>query len=406
MGYGTVKRLSLLVSKRAPLGDKLNEAAALVNKAGGFEGCSIYVLDEKRGRFVLKGSRGRRPGGKKSLRVDEGPAAEARRRGGPIEVLVPRVAPRKGKAGGALERVLAFPLKAAGRVRGALVIRTGKGAGTAGAKGELLEALGSVVALIICYDEARKAAQAALRSLKDSSGRLRNAEKMLALGDIAAHLAHEIRNPLVSIGGFAMRARKHLESESPALPYIDSLVTEIQRIEKLVNGAVRFFREEEFVLKPDDLNGILLETLSLFEDDIEGRGIRVVKDLREGGLPVLADREQLKIAFDNIIANAIQSMENGGTLTLHTDRAGLCAVASVTDSGGGIDPRHLGYIFNPFFTTKKDGTGLGLTITSAIIARHRGSIEVVNAPGVGATFEIKLPYAGDDKKRNEGADAG
>ena len=403
MGYGFLKRLTYILSSRATLEKRLEGAASLIKKAFPSDECSIYLVDPEKRRFTLKGFKGRSAGMVRSLGLDEGAAGEAGRKG--TLVLVSGVSGKWRAARGmtGFKGVLAHPIKDGRGTIGVLLLKSKKGIRPGRTGEEVLGAAALLLASAVRAEESLKGLKRSSRSLKEAEERLRNSEKIMALGDIAAHLAHEIRNPLVSIGGFAMRARKHLDRESPALPYIESLVSEIGRVEKLVNGAVRFFREEELVLKPDDVNEILAETLSIFDDDVAARGIKVVKDLGEGPLQVMADREQLKIAFDNIIANAIQSMENGGTLTLQTAKKGALVVAGITDSGGGIDPKHLECIFNPFFTTKKNGTGLGLTITSAIVARHRGTIGVLNNLGVGATFEVKLPWAGGDKKENDGA---
>ena len=117
------------------------------------------------------------------------------------------------------------------------------------------------------------------------------------------------------------------------------------------------------------------------------------KSLSQEPLPIMADEEQLKIAFDNLIANAIESMDSGGTLSVSTARNGDWVTVEITDSGGGIEPELVSGIFDPFVTTKEHGTGLGLPITRKIIMRHRGSIDVANDYGRGTTFRVKLPSA-------------
>jgi len=134
------------------------------------------------------------------------------------------------------------------------------------------------------------------------------------------------------------------------------------------------------------------EAAARFEDEMKRLSIRLERDYRYGPLCVNAGRQELKIVFDNLIANALQCMnKDGGTLRLGTTLDEGWVVAEVSDSGGGIDPCHLASIFRPFFTTKKDGTGLGLPITSSIVSRLRGVIDVINKVGEGVTFRVKLP---------------
>ena len=170
---------------------------------------------------------------------------------------------------------------------------------------------------------------------------------------------------------------------------------EILRLEKIIDGVVRFLKDSEVELHPEEINGVVEEALEIFSDEAREHGINIEKEFHCGALVVEADREQLKIAFDNLIANALQSMEKGekgggGVLRLATFLDGSTVVISVSDSGGGIDPEQLRYIFTPFFTTKKHGSGLGLPITNSIIMRHKGALEVHNEYGVGATFTVRL----------------
>ena len=135
------------------------------------------------------------------------------------------------------------------------------------------------------------------------------------------------------------------------------------------------------------------EAVSFFEDDFKVSGINVVKSLSVNMPRVEIDRQQLKLVFSNLLANAIQAMENGGTLTIKTRHEDNWVITEINDTGGGIDPAIIGNIFNPFYTTKERGTGLGLAITHSIITNHKGMIEVNNNLGVGVTFVVKLPVA-------------
>ncbi len=223
--------------------------------------------------------------------------------------------------------------------------------------------------------------------------RLVHAEKLLALGEMAATLAHEIRNPLMSIGGFAKRLHQQNSLDPSHVVYVERIVKEVERLEKLMDGIVRFSSKSGYELLSEDINKIMEEVIQFFEDDFRRNRIDVIKNLFLDMPMIEVDRQQIKLAFNNLMANAIQAMGGGGTLKLKTRHEGEWIVAEVSDTGGGIAPEIMGNIFNPFYTTKETGTGLGLAITHSIITNHKGIIEVNNNMGVGVTFTIKLPTA-------------
>ena len=232
--------------------------------------------------------------------------------------------------------------------------------------------------------------------LSQTKERLLEAEKLAALGEMAAGMAHEIRNPLVSIGGFTRRLLKNLEQESPHRVYIEVIINEVTRLEKTLSEVLDFSRDTLGHLDEQSLNEILNDSLYILRRNFRDENIEVDKDLRETP-PVLVDERQIKHVFFNIFFNAIQAMPHGGVLyvktypTMFEDRAFVAC--EISDTGPGIPPETLPNIFNPFFTTKDTGTGLGLSIVHKIVSRHQGLIDVVNREERGATFIVKLPVA-------------
>ena len=144
-----------------------------------------------------------------------------------------------------------------------------------------------------------------------------------------------------------------------------------------------------------DINRIIEETLSILEGELMDRGITVKKKLSATLPPLLSDPQQIKQIFLNLFLNATQAIGQKGVLSVETSKGkqqqGKFIQIAVTDTGGGIDRESLDNIFNPFFTTKQSGTGLGLAITHKIIRQYAGDIEVINRPGVGATFLVRFP---------------
>jgi two-component system sensor histidine kinase HydH len=227
--------------------------------------------------------------------------------------------------------------------------------------------------------------------------RMLESDRLAALSSLASGMAHEIRNPLVSIGGFARRIAKLVEKNSPLRGYVEVIQEEVSRLEKLLREILDFTGENLSYFGDHNLDQLIEDTLPLIQRDLDACNIKVVKDLQPAPR-IHCDDRQIKQVFYNLFQNARQAMhDTGGTLTIRTysqeREDGLYAAAAVSDTGGGIPLDVLHNIFNPFFSTKDYGTGLGLSIAQRIIARHYGHIEVKNELGQGVTFIVTLPVA-------------
>jgi signal transduction histidine kinase len=233
------------------------------------------------------------------------------------------------------------------------------------------------------------------RELKETQALLVHQEKMVALGELSTHIAHEIKNPLVSIGGFARRLDRAIPDESREKRYTETIIKEVGRLEKILDDIHTYTHDESLVFKEWDLRDILEESVSMVSEGFHGEGIQIVKQFAEEPPKVRGDYHQLKEAFSNLISNAYQAMDGKGTLSIRIhpiskDGSSFIRV-EVQDTGNGIDPENLHNIFNPFYSTKDARLGLGLPIVHKIILSHRGQIEVDNNPGEGVTFIITLP---------------
>ncbi len=226
--------------------------------------------------------------------------------------------------------------------------------------------------------------------------RMLESDRLAALSSLASGMAHEIRNPLVSIGGFARRIGKLVDDNSPLKGYVEVIQEEVTRLEKLLREVLDFTGENLSYYGDHDLAKLIEDTLVLVQRDLDAANIKVVKEFSP--LPRLhCDDRQIKQVFYNLFQNASQAMPRGGTLTIRTypleKEDGLYEAIAITDTGGGIPLEVLYNIFNPFFSTKDYGTGLGLSIAQRIVSRHYGQIEVNNEMGKGVTFLITLPVA-------------
>ncbi len=263
----------------------------------------------------------------------------------------------------------------------------------------------------------------ALDNLRATQGRLVQSEKLAALGEMAAKIAHEIKNPLTVIGGFAARlARKGAVEEADpqtTVKYNRIILKEVKRLERIVQQTLYFSREVKPTLRRMDLNDEIREILSMFREEMEEGRVLADLDLSAGIPIVFADPDQIRQLLWNLVSNSIQAMEGGGKLALATRPAtpeeGDGVVFLIGDTGGGIPHDVVHNIFNPFFTTKAKGTGLGLPIVHTIVEKHGGTIQLDNREGKGVTFSIFLPRvpretgAGErvlEQMRKSGGDGG
>ncbi len=236
---------------------------------------------------------------------------------------------------------------------------------------------------------------ARVRSLiarKEQRDRLAEEKKSEALDKMMEQLVHEIRNPLVSIGGFAKRVHKNLPKGDKNKLYLETIVHDAARLERMLEKLVEFKRTDITYLEPVNLNKVIKEVLQDFESEIKSKKVDVHTDLMEE-LPLLsADRQQIKIALANLFKNAIESLGEGERrIRICTSPADGAVEVQISDTGKGISREDLERIFDPFFTTKVYGPGLGLTLALKIIHAHRGTVTVESEPGQGTSLTIRLP---------------
>lgn len=236
------------------------------------------------------------------------------------------------------------------------------------------------------FESLRKAHQ----ELQAMQQRLIQSEKLAALGEFAATMAHEIRNPLVSIGGYARLLQKRHKDDYSRIIY-----QEVERLEGILSRVLDFSRVSPGHRVETDVSSLLEECYRSVRVQLEEPKLKVRKEFTSGLPQVQCDKDQLKQVFLNLLQNALDAMGGKGTLSLRTylasEEEGIWVVAELSDTGGGIPSDVLPNIFNPFFSTKNRGTGLGLAIVRRILEMHGARIEVDNRPGEGTTFKVKLP---------------
>ncbi len=228
----------------------------------------------------------------------------------------------------------------------------------------------------------------------EAERRLAQSEKLAAVGQLAAGLAHEINNPLNIISGFAEVLLEKAPPEDPARGPLMEIGREAGRCQRLIRDLLHFAKPRASERGPCDVGVLLGETLALVKPQARSRGIEVLFEAAPGVPEIEADRDQLKQVFLNLALNACQAMPSGGLLAFRVRPADRGIEVSVADTGSGIAPEHMKDLFNPFFTTREDGTGLGLATSYATVERHGGRIEVSSEKGRGTVFRVLLPSRG------------
>jgi len=236
------------------------------------------------------------------------------------------------------------------------------------------------------------------RSLQEAQERLIQGERLATIGEMAAGIAHELKNPLVSIGGFARRLVKKLPADSTGCEYAGTIVREVKRLENMLSDILAFSKKSTISHSHCDIRDILEDALTIVAPTLEESRIKVSKHYPRNRITFLGDCEQLKQVFLNLFLNAQEAMKSGGKLEITVSETlidGIKAVSvAVADTGGGIQPEVLHNIFNPFYTTKETGTGLGLPIANRIVSNHGGKIRVNNYTGTGVEFTVTIPMKG------------
>jgi signal transduction histidine kinase len=217
------------------------------------------------------------------------------------------------------------------------------------------------------------------------------AEHLATLGELAAGLAHEIRNPLAGIAGVVDIMGKELPPNSSSRAVLGDVQNEVLRIQSILNDLLSYARPRPPTFHPADLNTTIEQAVLMARQQVRARPVQVLFTPNPSMPPVCHDPALLQQVILNLVLNSIQAIAGEGKVEIVIAREDSNALITVKDTGKGISPEALPKIFKPFFTTRKEGTGLGLSLASGIVQSHGGTIEAMSILGQGTQFRIQFP---------------
>lgn len=389
------------MSSSLDLESVLNQVIEEVRSLLGAEGASIILRDPTSGELVFAASAGQGSQDIIGTRIpiNTGIAGWVMRERQSALVHDAQTDPRfwnvvDSKTSVTTRSLVAVPLKFKASVWGVIEAINRAGGRFDKLDQEMLEALASSAAIAIENARLYAAEKEQRRLVEQSQLQLAESEKLAATGRLAATLAHEINNPLQAISN-SLQLMLNFDLEPDERRECVQLATsEVERLAGIVNRTLDFARRPEAEMKPASLNQIVEKVLALASKYLQHRHIALEQDLAPDLQPIRANPDELAQVFLNLILNAVDAMPESGTLRVATGSAEDSLVtAAFSDTGCGILPENLERVFEPFYTTKSDGTGLGLSVSAGVVSRHGGKIAVQSQVNQGTTFTVWLPAA-------------
>jgi two-component system sensor kinase FixL len=225
----------------------------------------------------------------------------------------------------------------------------------------------------------------------EMEGQLREQAALVRLGEMAALIAHEVRNPLAAVRGAIQMIGRHMPPDSRDAPVVTEIISRLDALNQLVSDLLLFARPPSPRPVLLDIRSIVAATVALLREDAQHRAIDI--EVTGSAPPLMGDAEQLKIVFLNLLLNSAYAIQSGGRIRIDVSASGGICEIVVADTGPGIPPEVRGKLFTPFVTTKARGTGLGLSTVKRLLDAHHGSIRVDCPPSGGTTMTIRLPLA-------------
>jgi len=306
---------------------------------------------------------------------------------------------------GCRQNLMCVPLSKTGKVIGTLTVFDKIGSESLGESGftredfRFLSVLAGQAAIAIenakLFDRLKQKEE----HIKELHRHLLHSERLAALGEVSSQVAHEIRNPLTAIGGFARSIRRKMGDDDPDARALDVIISETARLERILNEQLSFAKLSPPDLKLDDVNTVIRETLDLLGEAIASRQANLEVELADDLPQAYIDADKMKQVFINLMQNALDSIDEGGTIRVRTNRLDRTIEIRFANDGPPIPKQILDKLFVPFATGKAGGSGLGLAIAYEIVYEHGGVIDVRSEEGLGTIFLITLPLVIEGDRR-------
>jgi signal transduction histidine kinase len=394
---------SALINSSLQTTDVLNFAMKAAEEFMEAEASSVFELDSEKGEIFVRLARGEKGGfiQARRLKPGEGIAGWVIQNGEPVIVedvqKEGRFSDRFDKETGFRTRsLICVPLTIREETVGAIqVINKKNGASFTEEDTELLTALGQQIAVALdnakLYQRLEENFKLTEKELKFTQLKLIRSERSAAIANLVQGVAHEVRNPIMSIGGFAARMKDGLEKDHKFRKYLDIILKETSRLEKLVKDVKELSEMQTVYLQPADMSNLLLKVMEGFSPIMSRQSIHLEEDIEEGLPAITLDRAQISRALKNIIQNSIEAMPMGGIIKLKARAVDSHIRIEVEDFGIGINEDELDSILDPFVTSKTTGAGLGLTMVYQILMNHKAEINIKSSGGKGTIVTLDLP---------------
>ncbi len=399
----TILRFTALISSSLRIEDVLNYAMKWAEEFMDAEASTVYELDEEKSELFIRIARGEKKESVERIKFElgQGISGHVVQTGQPMVIQdvrkEKRFSPKFDRITGFRTRsMICVPLILRGKTIGALqVLNKKSGDLFTQIDVELLTSMSQQIAVAMenakLYRRLEKRFELNARELKTAQDKLILSERLVAMSHLVQGVAHEIRNPVTTIGGFARRIKKILKKDPEVDKYLNAILEESERLESLVRQVHEYTSVLAATLAMDDIRATLHEVVNKFEPIAQQQGVTLVTKIDESLPLTRMASSQIMTALSNIMENALEAMPNGGELVLETKQRNSQLFIKILDTGHGIRQEYLNSVYDPFFSSKTHGAGLGLAVVYQIVKNHDGEITIQSQEGKGTSVTIQLP---------------
>ena len=399
----TILRFTALINSSLRIEDVLNYAMKWAEEFMDAEASTVYELDEEKSELFIRIARGEKKESVERIKFElgQGISGHVVQTGQPMVIQdvrkEKRFSPKFDRITGFRTRsMICVPLILRGKTIGALqVLNKKSGDLFTQIDVELLTSMSQQIAVAMenakLYRRLEKKFELNARELKTAQDKLILSERLVAMSHLVQGVAHEIRNPVTTIGGFARRIKKILKRDPEVDKYLNVILEESERLESLVRQVHEYTSVLAATLAIDDIRATLHEVVNKFEPIAQQQGVSLVTKIDESLPLTRMASSQIMTALSNIMENALEAMPNGGELVLEAKQRNSQLFIKILDTGHGIRQEYLNSVYDPFFSSKTHGAGLGLAMVYQIVKNHDGEITIQSQEGKGTSVTIQLP---------------